>query len=152
MPTIARPSDTKFKVIIEGGPQLALALHQLDDKIRKQAAKDALAEGGRVIADEWADMVPTGTPPHDPHPGAYERAMRDEKAVTMRATANGASGSVRPATVAGLADDQQPRVYAGVLEFGDGDREAEPSARPAFESALPAAIEAISSTLKAAIE
>jgi HK97 gp10 family phage protein len=152
MPTVARVSDTKVKAIIEGGPELAAKLNALDAKIRKQVAKDALMSGGRVIADKWADMVPIGSPPHDPHPGAYQRAMRDEAAVKTRASANGASGSVRPAALSDLPDDQQPRAYAGVLEFGDADQEAQPSARPAFEAALPAALAAVSKSLAEALK
>lgn len=149
--TVARPNDTKFKVIIEGGPELAAKLGALDIKVRKDASKEALSNAGRLIADIWADVVPIGNPPHDPHPGAYQRAMRDEKAVTTRATANGASGAVRPAVLSELADDQQPRVYAAVLEFGDGNREAEPSARPAFEASLPEAVRLISETIRLAV-
>lgn len=146
--TVARPSATKFKAIIEGGPQLAKALLALDTKVRQKAAKEALANAGREIADEWAVMVPIGEAPEDPHPGAYQRSLRDQGAVTVRATKNGASGSVRPAVLPELADDDQPRVYAAVLEFGDADRAAQPSARPAFESALPRALRTIGDSLR----
>jgi len=152
MPTVSQRSDTKFSAIIEGGPELAAKLAAMDKKLRNVVAKDAVSAMGRVIADQWANAVPIGKPPDDPHPGAYQRAMREPTAVTVRASTNGANGTVRPATLADLADDQQPRLYAARLEFGDADREAEPSARPAFEAAQQPALKTISDMLAKALQ
>ena len=63
MPTIRRAGDSKFYAIIEGGPQLASALSALDRKVRQDTAKDALTEGGRIIADAWANMAPVAHRP-----------------------------------------------------------------------------------------
>ncbi len=140
-------AQTRFSAYVEGGPELSAALMALDKKIRNTYAKVALTEGGKVIRDEWGRRVPVGTPPADPHPGAYQRAMQQDDAVKVGATAKGASGTVRPGYVDGLAENEQPRVYAAVLEFKDG----EPSARPAFDSSRDQAAEAVGKSLAAQI-
>jgi HK97 gp10 family phage protein len=147
MPTIRRAGDSKFYAIIEGGPQLARALSALDRKVRQDVAKEALTEGGRIIADAWANMAPVGSPPEDEHPGAYRRSLSDNASVTARSSASGATAAIRPAVLSDLPDDQQPRLYAARLEFGDADRDAEPSARPAFDAAQRPALAAISERL-----
>lgn len=143
-----RTSDTKFSAYLEGGPELAAALNALDAKLKKTFAKEALMAGGRVIADEWARRVPVGQPPHDPHPGAYRRAMQATDAVKATGTKNGASGSVRPGHVDGIDDGDQPAVYAAKLEFVT----SEPSARPAFDASRAAAADAIGQSLAKSIE
>ena len=65
--------------------------------------------------------------------------------------------SVRKAGVgtgwdAGLPRDKQPFVYSKVLEFGDSDTPAQPSARPALKQARPAALEAGAVPLKARVK
>lgn len=149
-PVVVQKSETKFKAYIEGGPALAAKLQALDKKIRNEIAKDAVTAGGRIIADEWADYVPIGEPPHDPHPGAYRDSLRSFDAVKVRATVNGASATIRPA-VLGLPENQQPRLYAGKLEFGDGNYEAQPSARPAFDSSQDLVLSTMSDMLKKAL-
>lgn len=151
MPTIARLSDTKFKAIIEGGPELARKLSALDARVRKQASKDALQAAGYEIAVEWASRVPIGEPPEDEHPGAYQRAMLEEDAVRVRSTANGASGVVAPALLYDLPVDQQPWIYAAVLEYGDDERAPNPSARAAFDAALVPALRLIGDELREAV-
>jgi hypothetical protein len=148
MPTIARLSGTKFTAIIEGGPELARRLAALDLKIKKQASKEAVQAAGYEIATEWASRVPIGEPPEDEHPGAYQRAMLDDDAVRVRATANGASGVVSPALLYDLPVKQQPWIYAAVLEFGDAEREPRPSARAAFEAALNPALQVLGDVLR----
>ena len=150
MPTYSRPNDTKIKVIIEGGPQLAAALDELDAKIKRQHAVAALTAAGRVIADQWASMAPVGMPPEDDYPGAYQQSLQDAGAVTARGSKTGATATVKPAVI-GIPEDRQPRLYAARLEFGDADRDAFPSARPAFDSALDRAVAAISDSLADAI-
>jgi hypothetical protein len=49
--------------------------------------------------------------------------------------------------VAGVPDEEQPVLYAGRLEFGDADRPAKPSARPAFDTARERAVQAAGEVL-----
>lgn len=149
--TQVKAGGTSFRATVEGGPQLAAALRELEDKVRAKASKEALAAGGRVYADEWADRVPVGEPPDDPHPGAYRRAMEDPKAVKTSKTKRGASASVAPALLGELPDDDQPRVYAARLEWGDADRVPQPSARAAFDAVSAQAVDAIADELRKAI-
>jgi hypothetical protein len=142
-----RVSQTRFNAAVEGGPELAKALEALDAKIKRDYAKDALKAGGMVIRDEWAARVPVGVAPADPHPGAYRQAMEQDDAVKVGGTKAGASGTVRPGLVSGLADNEQPRVYAAVLEFKEG----EPSARPAFDASRDAAADAVGESLSRSI-
>jgi hypothetical protein len=141
-------SSSRQKAAILGGPELAAKLAALDKRIRNDYAKAALMEGGKVIAQEWSRRAPVGQSPEDEHPGAYRDSLLQEDAVKVRASANGATGSVSPGTVSGIPLDDQPRVYAAKLEFVD----AEPAARPAFEAAKGQAAEVIGASLKKAIE
>lgn len=152
MANVVRLSDSKFSAYLEGGPELARRLDAMDADIAERAVVDALRAGGRIIADTWSAMAPVGTPPEDEHPGAYQRALAAPEAVNVAPIVGGASGAVSPAWLGELADDQQPRVYAAVLEFGDETREPEPSARPAFDAALDPALAAITRTLAGAVE
>jgi hypothetical protein len=140
-------SQTRISGYLEGGPELAKALQSLDAKIKKTYVKVALTAGGRVIADEWSARAPIGVPPEDEHPGAYRDSLLQADAVKATGTATGGIGSVRPGLVSGIDDNDQPRVYAPVLEFRDG----EPAARPAFDSARDRAVEAIGQSLSAQI-
>lgn len=124
---------TRFAATIEGGPELAAALARLDDAVRVRAAKDAVLAAGDVISQEWRSRVPV----LDAH---YQASL--ESATRAAKTRAGASGSVAPRKVAGLRDDEQPVLYAGRLEFGDAERAAEPSARPAFDTTREQAVEA----------
>ena len=121
-------SKSRFNAYIEGGPQLAAKLTQMEHDVRLQLCKDATMAALKAMADAWASRVPIGSPPHDIHPGAYRRAMEE---ATMKAggTKTGASGTVRPGLLSDLPDNEQPRLYAPKLEYRDG----EPSARPAFD-------------------
>lgn len=141
-------SKSKFRAYIEGGPALMAKLNALDLKIKKQVAGDALRAGGEVIRDAWAAAAPVGEAPADPHPGAYRRSLEQPDAVFVKPNKNGASGNVRPGYVAGIAEDDQPRVYAAKLEFRDG----EPSARPAFDSSRAAALVALQRALTVQLE
>jgi hypothetical protein len=123
------PAATRFNAYIEGGPQLAAKLTEMEKTVRLQICKDATTAALQRMGQEWAARVPVGSPPHDPHPGAYRRAMESP---TLKAggTKTGASGTVRPGVLSDLAENQQPRLYAPKLEYRDG----EPSARPAFDA------------------
>lgn len=140
-------SETRINGYLEGGPELAKALNELDAKIKRTYVKAALTAGGRVIADEWSTLVPVGGPPEDEHPGAYRDSLRQPDAVKATGTKTGGIGSVKPGYVDGIDDGDQPRVYAPVLEFRDG----EPSARPAFDASRDRAVEAIGASLSAQI-
>lgn len=115
-------SQSKFNAYLEGGPELAAKLAALDKKVRNEFAKNALREGGLVIAEEWAAQVPVLD-------GHYRRSLQQDDTVKVAATKNGASGSVRPTIVAGIPLNEQPILYAAKLEFT-----SEPSARPAFDA------------------
>ena len=119
MPTISRPSDTKFKVIIEGGPQLAAALNELDAKIKRQVAKDGLAAAGRVIADEWASFAPVGSPPEDNFPGAYQDSLRDpsrgDHARHRRTAPAAPSGPPSSACLKATSHGSTPRAWSSVM-------------------------------------
>jgi hypothetical protein len=144
-------ADTLFQGTLEGGPELAKALAELQELVgakgrggSKSAAREALLAGGRIIADAWADRVPVLD-------GNYQDAMRATDAVKAAGTAKGALGSVAPRRLEGVEDDQQPYLYAARLEFGDADRAAEPSARPAFDATAGAATQEVGDVLHAAI-
>jgi HK97 gp10 family phage protein len=137
-----RVLSTRFAASVEGGPELAAALARLDDAVRVRAAKDAVLAAGDVISQEWRSRVPV----LDAH---YQAAL--DKAPRAGKTKVGASGSVAPRKVAGVADDEQPVLYAGRLEFGDADRAAEPSARPAFDATRERAVEAAAEVLEQAV-
>lgn len=149
--TQTKAGGTSFRAAVVGGPQLAARLRELEDAVRVKAAKEAMGVGGRVIADEWGSRVPVGEAPEDPHPGAYQRAMEDVKAVKTSKTKRGASARVGPALLAELPDDEQPRVYAARLEWGDDDRVPQPSARAAFDAVSGEATDAIAEVLRKAI-
>jgi HK97 gp10 family phage protein len=138
-----RVMSTRFQATIEGGPELAAVLTRLDDAVRVKASKDALLAAGGVIADDWQERVPVLDAHYRDSLEGAERAAR---------TKAGASGSVAPRKVSGLPDDEQPLAYAARLEFGDADRTAEPSARPAFDVSSNHAVEAAADVLAAAAE
>ena len=134
---------TRFQATLEGGPELAAALARLDDAVRVKASREALLAAGGVLATEWRSRVPVLDANYQSSLDAATRAGK---------TKAGASGSVAPRKVAGLADDEQPTHYAARLEFGDADRPAEPSARPAFDVARERAVQAAGDVLTEAVE
>jgi HK97 gp10 family phage protein len=138
-----RVMSTKFQATLEGGPELAAALARLDDAVRVQASKDALQAAGGVIATEWQTRVPVLD-------ANYQRSL--DGATRAAKTKVGASGSVGPRKVAGLVDGDQPIAYAARLEFGDADRPAEPSARPAFDASAERAVQAAGDVLAKATD
>ena len=96
-----------------------------------------------MLATEWRSRVPVLDANYQASLDAATRAAK---------TKVGASGSVAPRKVAGLADDDQPIRYAARLEFGDADRPAEPSARPAFDAVREQAVQAAADVLAKATE
>jgi HK97 gp10 family phage protein len=134
---------TRFAASIEGGPELAAALARLDDAVRVRAAKDAVLAAGGVLAHEWRSRVPILD-------ANYQHSL--DAATRAGKTKVGASGSVAPRKVAGVPDDEQPTRYAARLEFGDADRPAEPSARPAFDATREQAVQAAGDVLAKAAE
>lgn len=132
-----KTSSSRFYAYLEGGPELAKALSDIDAKVKKQYGKDALMAGGKVIADDWAGRVPVLD-------GNYQQALQMPDTVKATGTSKGASGSVRPVFVPGVPDDEQPIAYAARLEFADG----EPSARPAFDASRDRAADAVGQSLK----
>lgn len=140
-------SQSKFSGYVEGGPELIAKLGELEEKVRKQYGKDALAKGGRVIADAWSEHAPIGQSPEDPHPGAYRKSLQQEDAVKSVGTKTGAIGSVKPGFVDGIASDDQPGVYAAKLEFT-----SDPSARPAFDASRDNATQAIADYLREVLQ
>jgi HK97 gp10 family phage protein len=138
-----RVAQTKFQATLEGGPELARQLARLDDAVRVKASKDALLAAGNVLAEEWQGRVPVLD-------ANYQHSL--ERAARAGKTKSGASGSVGPRNVPGLPDSDQPVAYAARLEFGDADRPAEPSARPAFDVARERAMQAAGDVLAMAAE
>jgi HK97 gp10 family phage protein len=138
-----RVLESRFQATLEGGPELAAALARLDEAVRVRAAKDALLAAGGVIAAEWQTRVPVLD-------GDYQRSL--EGTARAAKTRAGASGSVGPRKVPGLPEGDQPVAYAARLEFGDADRPAEPSARPAFDAARERAVRAAEEVLRQAAE
>lgn len=137
-----RVAQTKFQATLEGGPELAAALTRLDDAVRVRAAMDAVLAAGGVLAQEWQRRVPVLD-------ANYQHSLEGaERAVKTKA---GASGSVAPRKLPGLDDNDQPIAYAARLEFGDADRPAEPSARPAFDVAQDRAVRAAEDVLRPAV-
>ena len=138
-----RVAQTRFVATLEGGPELARQLARLDDAVRVKASKDALLAAGDVLAQEWQARVPVLD-------ANYQHSL--EGAQRAAKTKAGASGSVAPRKVPGLPDGDQPFAYAARLEFGDADRPAEPSARPAFDAASERAVQAAGDLLAKAAE
>jgi HK97 gp10 family phage protein len=138
-----RVLSTRFQATLEGGPELAEALARLDEAVRVKASKDALQAAGVLIATEWRSRVPVLDADYQASLDAATRAAK---------TKAGAAGSVAPRKVAGLPDDEQPTRYAARLEFGDADRPAEPSARPAFDVSRERAVQAAGDVLATAAE
>lgn len=138
-----RVMSTRFQATLEGGPELAAALAKLDDAVRVKASKDALLAVGGVIATEWQTRVPVLD-------ANYQHSL--DGATRSAKTKAGASGSVGPRKVAGLEDADQPVAYAPRLEFGDADRPAVPSARPAFDASSERAVQAAGEVLATATE
>jgi len=138
-----RVMATRFRATLEDGPALAQALARLDDAVRVKASKDALFVAGTVIAEEWQGRVPVLDDDYQRSLGGAAKAGK---------TKAGASGSVAPRKVPGLDDGDQPFAYAARLEFGDADRPAEPSARPAFDTARERAVQAAGDVLAKAAE
>lgn len=138
-----RVAQTRFWATLEGGPELARQLARLDDAVRVKASKEAVLAAGAVIADEWHARVPVLD-------ANYQHSL--EGAQRAAKTKAGASGSVGPRKVQGLPDADQPIAYAARLEFGDADRPAEPSARPAFDVARERAVQAAADVLAAAAQ
>lgn len=134
---------TKFRATLEGGPELVAALAKLDDAVRVKASKDALFAAGGVLASEWQGRVPVLD-------ANYQRSLDDAQRAAK--TKAGASGSVAPRKVPGLPDEDQPGAYAARLEFGDADRAAEPSARPAFDASQQRAVQAAGDVLAKAAQ
>lgn len=138
-----RSMQSRFGATLEGGPELAGKLAQLDEAVRVRASKDAVLAASAVVAGEWHDRVPVLD-------GNYQRSLEGaERATKTRA---GASGTVGPRAVPGLDDNDQPIAYAARLEYGDVDRAAEPSARPAFDAAQERAVVAAQGVLHQAVE
>lgn len=144
-------TEATVTVSVSGGPQLAAEL----DRVAKQVAERQaaiLADAGRKVADEWAARVPIGEAPHDPHPGAYRRAMESPEAVYVDTSDPQLPAAyVRPADLGDLPNNQQPRAYAGRLEYGGANRSPEPAARPAVDSARPVVVQTISTGLHEAV-
>jgi len=113
---------------IQGGPELVTALKRVKGRMETgPEAMEALSAGGRVIADAWAARVPVLD-------GNYQAAMRSPDAVVVRDSKTGARATVKPARLAGLPRNDQPRKYGHRLEFGLLGITAQPSCRPAVDS------------------
>jgi len=139
---------------VRGGPELVAALHRVSKKLASGPATiEVLKAGGRKVADEWARRVPIGEAPHDPHPGAYRRAMESPDSVYVDASdPAGTRVYVRPANLTDLDIRDQPRWYAGRLEFGDASRSPEPSARAAAESSKAEVIQIVSAGISRVVK
>jgi HK97 gp10 family phage protein len=143
----------RTSVTIEGVPDMQAALERVARELEGPAAEAAMMKAGRVIADQWAAGVPVGEQPADPHPGAYRRAMQSADAVQVQPADGGQIGlTVGPAFLEDLPPDEQPRAYAGVLEYGNAARSPQPSARAAWEIASPKAVAILSDELGRAAE
>lgn len=140
----------KMTATLEGGPELARALAELEKQLWGEEARAAVQEGADIIGDEWRGRVPTGQAPEDEHPGLY----RDAITVRTRVGKKGATGLVN---VKG-----RPQVeYGATLEFGRYNADSlgrrihippQPSARPAFDASKDRALAAIGARLKVAAE
>ena len=135
----------RWRATIEGGPQLARKLHQLEDTTRKEAALAGAQAGLRVIGDDWASRVPVLD-------RNYQRALEDERAVVVRLNKDGAGGAVGPARLDDLPDNEQPMAYSSRLEWGDSSRSPQPSAFPAFAGSQGKAVEEARDVMGAIVE
>jgi HK97 gp10 family phage protein len=144
-----RTLDSRFSAHLEGGPELAKALANLEKGLRDELLKEVTLAGAEVIAEAWRNRVPI-------HDGNYRQAIEAKS----RAGKNGATGIVGVGAVPGVAKSQQPRWYAAVLEYGTsgsararsgrgmGRRAAQPSARPAFDTSKDRAVAAAEAKLR----
>lgn len=133
-----RAADTIFKGYIEGGPELAAALANLEKSIRDELLKDVTLAGAEVIAAEWRARVQAtwGQGPGSAH---YIDAIE----ARSRAGKNGATARVGLGTVVTQPGEAQPRDYAPRLEFA-----GKPTLRPAFDGSRARALDVMVDRLR----
>lgn len=131
----------RFKAYLEGGPELARALQNMEKGLRDELLKEATLAGGEVIAETWRARAPFLD-------GNYRASIKAKS----RAGKKGATGLVTIDPVPGLPLNQQPRFYAPALEFGSRGRAARPSARPAFDSSQGRALAVAEAKLRELVE
>jgi HK97 gp10 family phage protein len=131
-----------FKGYIEGGPEMARKLAQIEKGMRDELLKDATLAGAEVIAEEWRQRIRSsvGLGPGIAH---YAESIDAES----RAGKNGATARVHIDKMATTEGEDEPRMYARRLEFGARGQQAHPMARPAFESSKARALDALAKRL-----
>lgn len=162
-----RGSQTRFVTFIADGALLASKLQALNLKLARTTARYAIKEGAEVIRKAWE-----GTARGVNTTGRGEGHYADALTVTTRSRTmagdvvgaprmiSGASAVISPSlTVPGVPDDEQPRRYAGVIEYGGrlGPRQgnslipAQFPARKAFEQSAEDAVDRVRDTLIAVL-
>lgn len=143
-----RESGTYFKGYIDGGPQMAAKLAQIEKGLRDELLVQVTLAGAEVIAEEWRTQVSSriGLGPGTAH-------YRDAIGTRARPGKNGATAWVGLPNELPLSEGEaHPREYAPSLEFGFSKRPAQPTLRPAFESKKGAALDAMGKKLAELLE
>lgn len=153
-----REGATLTRGYLRGGPELARALDRLGRGLADELLVKATQAGGDVLKDTWRARVPVKD-------GNYRAAIEAKAKPGKR----GATGVVQVGTAPGVDDKDQPRRYAARLEFGSAratkaslssgrtdfarrGRSAQPSLRPAFDSAKSDMLDAMGDVLRRLIQ
>lgn len=150
------PAGSRVKAYLEGGPELAHALAELEKSLRDELLKDATLAGAEVIAEEWRARVPVDEGDYRASITAKSRAGK-KGATAIVAVNRGYSGG---------PGDAFPDIVgrAKVLEFGVSGRKrmrsgrglkprsSKPSAIPAFEASKERAVAAVEDKVRDLLE
>jgi len=142
---------------IRGGPELLAALQRLEQGLKDELLAKATQAGGDVLKEAWKRRVPV-----------LDANYRDAIEAKAKPGKIGATGVVQIGKAGGVADDEQPRLYAARLEFGSYNttaamaasgvrgsgrgRKAQPSLRPAFDSCKGDMLDTMSDEIRDLIE
>lgn len=146
MPNVVRgrESGTFFKGFVEGGPEMAAKLAQLEKDVRDELLVQATQAGADVIADEWRAQIDSRI---DLGPGTAH--YRDAVGTRARPGRKGATAWVGlPNDVPREKGEAHPREYAPKLEFGSRNTAAKPTLRPAFDAAKGKALDAMAAKVR----
>jgi HK97 gp10 family phage protein len=133
-----RESGTYFKGYIDGGPELAAKLAQLEKRVRDDLLTQVTQAGADVIADEWRAQAEARLEP-GPGIGHYPDAIK----VNTRPGKKGATAIIGLGDVPTEPGEAQPREYAAALEFGTSHSAAKPTLRPSFDASKNRALDAM---------
>lgn len=132
---------------LKGTAELERLLRELGPKVARQAGRQALRAGARIIRDEAKRLVPVRT-------GTLRRAITVRARRVRRSDALGVSITVRQLTppAGGRRKPVPANVYANFVEFGTAKAAAHPFLRPAFDAKSDDALREMIRVIRDAIE